>query len=298
MKIAHIILAHRDFEHIERLVKRLATFSDIYIHIDSLVDQSDLVEALKDIKNCFFLQNRIHCGWGCWNGVVATVELLRATLDKEYDRITFLQGADYPIKKDTEIVQFYNKFASTEFIRGCFISNSKDSYFWPKCRYLSFRNNSNVVKKILTKFLHMTKIKMRSGYITSDEGTKLGVYWGGALWSVTGECAKYIVEYYDSHPKFNRWFYYTFAPDELYFVTVIMNSPYKTKTMNGGAEPENRGTTNWRCLHKWEYLPGRAKIYTIKDIQEIASCSELYIRKVCTDESTELLNELDDINKI
>ena len=81
-------ISHRDFEHIERLVKRLATFSDIYIHIDSLVDQSDLVEALKDIKNCFFLQNRIHCGWGCWNGVVATVELLRATLDK-YDRISF-----------------------------------------------------------------------------------------------------------------------------------------------------------------------------------------------------------------
>ena len=57
-----------------------------------------------------------------------------------------------------------------------------------------------------------------------------------------------------------------------------------------------KGTINWRTLHIWEYLPGRAKVYTIGDFDFLKQCKELYVRKVNSVDSKELLDRLDKIN--
>ena len=47
---------------------------------------------------------------GGWNAVVAEMKLLELALNSgSYDRIVFLQGADYPLKTDIEIYNFFLK---------------------------------------------------------------------------------------------------------------------------------------------------------------------------------------------
>lgn len=298
MRIAHLILAHTDLYHISRLAKRLLQFSDVYIHIDVKTDATDLIRELSLYGNCYFVNERLHCDWAGWNAVKAEVELIRLALKTDsYDRLVFLQGADYPIKTNKEIISFYENNRDTEYIRGCQVTDSTDPYFWPKCRYISLRNNPNKLKKVFNLINRKLRLKLRSGWIKED-GKSYPVYWGGALWSITGECGTYILEFYDNHPKFNQWFYYTFAPDELYFVTVVMNSIYRDRTCAHGPEPEMRGTANWRTLHIWEYLPGKAKIYTLDDYQFLKKRKELYVRKVNSMESKELLDCLDKENEV
>lgn len=298
MRLAHLVLAHTDLNHVYRLTKRLLGFSDVFIHIDANTNASKLIEKLSNYDNCYFMNNRLHCDWGGWNAVRAEVELIRLAMQtKKYDRLVFLQGADYPIKTDVEVKDFFKKNNDVEYIRGCQISGIDDPYYWQKCRYISFMNNPNAVKRTLNFVSRKLKLKIRSGYIT-EGGNKYPVYWGGALWSFTGKCASYLLNFYDNHPKFNRWFWHAFASDELYFVTVIMNSPLKDRTYASGSEKPMKGTINWRTLHIWEYLPGRAKVYTIRDYDFLKRCKELYVRKVNSIDSKELLDKLDKENTL
>ena len=291
MKIAHLILAHKDPEHIKRLAKVLSQFSDVFIHIDLRVDESVFRTGLEHYPNVFFTEKRIKCYWGGWSLVEATMLLLQKALKNNYDRYVLLQGLDYILKSPTQIIEFFSQNSMIEFIRGCNISESKDKYFTQKCRQFWFFDNMNVLYRIYNKLNTILRINLRNGRIPDDKN--YDVFYGSAQWALTNSCAKYIVEFHDHHPRFNRWFKYSLCPDELYFQTIVLNSDYRLKTKAGGSEKEIRGLVNWRNLHYFEY-PKQIRILTSSDFEFLKGRNELYIRKVTSSESGELLNRLDD----
>ena len=237
---------------------------------------------------------------GGYNAIQCEIELLRLALNTgNYKRFIFLQGADYPIKSDAEIVEFFNRNSATEFIRGCAISDSKDKQLYNKSRYFLFINYSNFFTRIVNKLTRTFDIKLRDGRIHCD-AEDYTVYWGSAQWAFTDECAKYIVSWFDEHPKFNRWFFYSLTCDETYFVTVVMNSYFASSTLYGRTEDESNKLNKWRNLTYFDYShdPQKrgCKVFTESDIDELLSASELYVRKVNTELSTELLDKLDKQN--
>ena len=122
------------------------------------------------------------------------------------------------------------------------------------------------------------------------------VFWGSAQWALTGDCAKYILDFHDNHFQFNKWFYHAFPADELYMQTIVMNSPYRDKTLYGGPESPQKGLSNWRNLHYFEYLPGKIKVFTDKDFSFLCDRDELYVRKVNSNDSNRLMELLDKRN--
>lgn len=296
VKIAYLVLAHRDSEHIQRLVKRASRTGDIFLHIDAKSDVD--IYSFEDMPdNVKVMETRFRTEWGGFCAVAATVEMMRSAMrQKQYDRLILLQGADYPIKSDKEILDFFEKNKEIEYIRGCCCSGQKDAYFAEKCRYYLFYNNRNIIKKCWNKASRILKLKLKNGYIR-DKDQKYPVYWGSAQWALSGKCASYLIQFYDEHPEFNRWFLSAFPADELYFTTVVMNSSYKSRTTAGGPEPARRGVENWRNLHYFIYEPGRIKVFSMKDREAIQGMKELFIRKVDTEQSTSLLDWLDEQNE-
>jgi hypothetical protein len=290
LKIAHLILAHKDPEHIQRLARVLSQFSDVFIHIDLKVDESIFRTGLELDPNVFFTEKRIKCYWGGWSLVEATMVLLKKALKNNYDRYVLLQGLDYILKSPTQIIDFFSQKNEIEFIRGCNISESKDWYFTQKCRQLWFFDNRNIFYRIYNNLNNILRINLRNGRIYDDKN--YCVFYGSAQWALTNSCAKYITEFHDHHPRFNRWFKYALCPDELYFHTIILNSEYRLKTLAGGPEKEIRGLVNWRNLHYFEY-PKQIRIFTESDLDFLIGRKELYIRKVTSSESGKLLNRLD-----
>ena len=302
--IAHLVLAHADVHHVTRLVKRLSAFSDVFLHYDSESDDNELLLNLHDLigHGVYYLQPRRHCAWGGYNAVQCEIELLRFALStSNYKRLVFLQGADYPIKTDAEIVEFFNRHTATEFIRGCPISASKDKQLYNKSRYFLFINYSNLLTRIANKLTRSLDLKLRDGYIHCGRDAYT-VYWGSAQWALTGECAKYVINWHDDHPKYNRWFYYSLTCDETYFVTTVMNSKYASSTLYGRAELEHNELNNWRNLTYFDYSydPKKrgCKVFTELDVDELLLTNELYARKVNTELSTALLDKLDERNRI
>lgn len=296
MRLTHLILAHNDPELIGRLVKKLTSFSDVYIHIDKKVDIKKFTECVGYNPRCIFIDKRYSCNWGGWNAVRAEIELVKFALKtNQYDRLVFLQGADYPIKSSEYIMSYFEKYSKVEFNRACCISGQKDEYFSSLCCEFHFLNYHNFLERCINRVArkYCGKMFRRSGFIKANH-KRYPVYWGSAQWAITGECAKYISDYYDTNKTFNSWFWHCFPSDELYFSTVIMNSFLAEMTLKGGPEICRKGLVNWRNLHYFEYLPGEIKILTEGDWETIKQRDELYIRKVSSKRSGILLDLIDD----
>lgn len=248
-RIAHLLMAHTDPEHITRLVNRLTAFSDVFIHIDSGVPIEKFTELLKDNNRCSFVKTRYRTAWGSWVAVSAEIAMIEAALAAgTYDRFVFLQGNDYPIKSNHFIQSFFDEHKAINFLRACRCTDSKNKYFYGRCRHYVFPNKRNILKKIADRITRKLDIKLRDGWIY-DSGERYPVYWGSAQWAITQDFAQYVVNFYKNHNDFNSWFYNAFPADEMYFAMVIMNSKFADTTLVGGPEPEKPGLTNWRNLH-------------------------------------------------
>lgn len=95
-------------------------------------------------------------------------------------------------------------------------------------------------------------IRLKKDFII-DGDQRYAVFYGSAQFEITYSCMKYILSFYEKHPMFNRYFKAAFAPDESYFASIVMNSKFSNRTINGGPEKAKRGLINWQNLYYFEY---------------------------------------------
>lgn len=293
IKIAYLILAHTDPEHVARLATRISVpnKADVYIHVDKKTDIEPFKKLVKG--SITFIEDRITVNWGGYNSVLATLSLLKtAYKSANYDRFILLQGLDYPIASNNKIFNFFEENNDVEFIRACKITGSKDTYHTDRCQYYWFYDDKNLIKKMINKANSLLPIKLRKGYVHDDK--IYNVYWGSALWALTNNCVEYILNFSGSHEKFNNYFKHVFPPDETYFHSIVYNSPFGLKTHYGGEEPERHGLVNWKNIHYFEY-PDNIKIFTEIDYEQLTKLDFLFFRKATTEKSIKLLDMIDGI---
>jgi hypothetical protein len=61
---------------------------------------------------------------------------------------------------------------------------------------------------------------------------KFRPFGGGSYWCLRKECVQYIHGFVEGNPRFINFFKYVHIPDEMFFQTVLLNSPYKEKIIN------------------------------------------------------------------
>jgi hypothetical protein len=98
MKIAYLILAHNNYNHLRRLVKALnGSTSTFFIHIDK---KSEMPDNLHDFENVIFVK-RSKVWWSGWSIVDATLRLMRVAVSHGFDYYILLSGTDYPIRPNS-----------------------------------------------------------------------------------------------------------------------------------------------------------------------------------------------------
>src|SRR5450432_298360 len=108
MRIACIIMAHKDPQQIERLIKKFQGFPfDFYIHLDKKINQQPF-EFLADIPQVQFINDRVHVRWASYSFLIAVLKAFKQVLfsGKKYDFISVMSGQDYPIKPVKKIYEY------------------------------------------------------------------------------------------------------------------------------------------------------------------------------------------------
>lgn len=304
MKIAFLNLCHTDPKIVARVADKLTKNPDfdMYIHVDLKSDIEPFQELLKDNKQVYFTKQRQKVYWGGYHAILATYILLEEALasPRKYDYVVLLQNLDYPIKSNEYIQDFFEKNKGTEYIRGCHIAKTKDWHYAEKYKIYNTRdkdfylNNHSKFVKLLWDGMNAIKSISTIGFngVHKENGEKIELYYGTAQWAVTRECAEYMIEFKNNHPKFNQRMQHIKFPDEEYFHTIVHNSRFKEHCVKYD-EPVKRWLVNWRNIHYFEFPNTGVVVFTEKDFDKLMSREELFCRKVKSDISDQLLEKID-----
>lgn len=292
MKVGFLILCHTDPRHVGRLARRLADTEQfcVRIHVDKKSEEMAFRQTVSSGKRIAFIGEREDCRWGRMGTVRAELALIEAGIKAGCDRLVLLQGLDYPLKSNQEILTFFQEHPETEYLRACRISDSQDEYHYKRCRRYWMLNDS-LPARLWNRLNDCFPMYIRSGIY--QEGEKgYPCYWGSAQWALTAECAAFMLDFVKTHPGFMKYYNHIFPCDETFFASILYNSAFAGRTAAGGPEPEKRYLVNWRNLHYFEY-PKQIRIFRQEDYEFLKGREELFVRKVCSGQSDGLLDMLD-----
>ena len=290
-RVAYLILCHTDPPQLERLTNALDHRADFFIHVDLKSDISAFM-ALSLPNTARFIEERERVSWGGFSIVRATVKLITAALEENnhYSHLVLLSGLDYPIKPASKICDFLQSHADTQFIRFFDVAQCPEIHLKSTIHY-HFRENlynssrlvyvDKAIRKVMTALASPFK-KAPLHNITHCFGSQ----W----WAITLDCARYIMEYIGRHADLVRFYQSAHAPDELFFHTIVANSPFVSQTR--GIEPyPGPGTYKLANLHF--ITKDLKKVFTEKDFSDLAQSKKYFVRKITSGQSLNLIKCID-----
>ena len=241
MQIAYLILAHADPLHLQRLTAKLSIEGAvIFIHVDK---KSDL-KKFQHIQEprIIFINARVPVYWGDFSQVQAILNLLDAALTSKFDiqRLVLLSGVDYPIVPMDDIVALFATHSATEFMNA--VQMPADTAGKPISRMNNFVVRPGTfriarkLKRACQRLGLIPKHRDHAAYLKD-----LVPFGGSTWWAITRDAGEYVRQFVHTRADIVTFFKNVECPDEAFFQTVLMNSPYAENVSR------NLTYTDWRA---------------------------------------------------
>lgn len=275
VSIAYILQVHRGPGQINKFIRQLAAdrHSDIYIHIDRKSMRAISHEIMSG-GNIEIIKDNVEVIWGDISQVDATLSLLKSQKKsrKKYDFVCFRSGQDLLVRNGLHNHLKRNK--GKIFMNAKKIENSaSESYFWkvqwPKFtrhRYDSIFHPYRILRPALIGLYNLGV-----NIIPNRNRLPMNVYRGSSWFCIPFEVAEYIIDYLEKNPWYYEAFRNALAPDEYFFQTIIMNSPYAS-----GIVCDNLTYLNFGKSYSDNNHPVTLKM---KDLPEIEASGKFFARK-------------------
>jgi hypothetical protein len=265
------------------------------VHVDKRTDDTQyqkIVAGIGHLGNVVFLKRNI-CHWGDFGLVRATLTGLKylCQYKVEFDYAFLITGQDYPIKSNNQIETFLSKANTKEFVsyfplpwepwkseRGGFERIENWHYRFGNNNYIGTSHKDHK----LTPSLNSSRYYRLPIIIPKRTFPKnFDPFGGSQYWCITRECVDYINIFVKQNPKFVNFRKYVDIPDEMFFQTMLLNSPLKDKII-----PDNL-----RCIH-WT-KEGTPRIWQVEDFEILSRSKALFARKFDESVDSEILDLID-----
>jgi Core-2/I-Branching enzyme len=275
MKVAHILLVHKNPQQIIRLVKRLAHPDvDCWIHIDKKFDTDNFRNVLSK-ENVFFIENNIKVDWGCYNTLEAMLLSIRNVLstNKDYDYINFLSGQDYVLYPPVTFLKYLKANKGKEFIGIQPYKATNQNIIRIEKYHLNGYSfaGKDFVQRVINKILPNRKFPYHFEI-------RKGPQW----FTISREAAKYALDFTEKNTKFVRYFKLVDTPDEFFFQTILYNSDFRLNIFDV-------------VFHytDWSQNKRNPKLLTLEDKDNILSSPYFFARKFDMEIDSDILDMLD-----
>jgi Core-2/I-Branching enzyme len=289
MRIAYLILVHRNPRLLKRAIETLSSEDcGFFIHVDRKVNIQEFSAIYGN--NVFFSEQRISVHWGEFSQVEATMQLMRQALacSANYEYFVFLQGSDYPLRSSKYIRVFLRANRGKEFIS--LVKMPAAGYPLSKINNLRYPSATPVLRFI-------TRIMARLGLAQRDHRRYLGglqAYAGQAWWTLSRQACCYILEFAACNPHLEKYFRNAFTSDEMFFHTILGNSPFGTRVRR------NLTYVDWSVHgdHPTTLTDGHVTFFEAQEKvwleDEWGSGEALFARKF-SDDNLDLLDRIDQL---
>jgi hypothetical protein len=272
MRIAYVLTVHKNPAQVGRLLRRLATDNAVFVlHVDQRAgDDVDAAirQEVADLPAEFVPRHR--CFWGGFGFVRGALKGIERLLARgiPFDHVVLLSGQDYPLRPAAAIERFFAEAPDRSFMHVERLPTS----FWRRGGFTRIERWHLVSYKAL----HLPVPWHR----TVPGG--LAPYGGEAWWTFTRPVAEHVHSFVENNPSFVRFFEHVLHPSELFFHTIVMNSPYAN-------------TVEREYLHyvDWSEDPGPVILRT-GDLESLRASGKLFARKFDTEVDARVLDLIDE----
>lgn len=238
-------------------------------------------QELFDVPNVFFVQDRIDIRWAGYTTAEAALSGIRAIVASgiKYDFVNLITGQDYPVKSADHIAGFLADNIGKEFMLYKYFDTEWTEAISRVDRY-HFNDFNFKGRHRLEKVVNLLTPKRKFPLNMTLCGKE-------TFWTLSLDCAKYVVDYIDSNPKLRRFLRYTWGSDEFIFQTIIMASPFKANVVNN----------NYRYIN-WPEVGSRPNVFVAADYDRIMASDALFGRKFDINTDEKIFDLLDKANNL
>lgn len=216
--------------------------------------------------------------WAQISMVTATINLVEeAHRHGKYDYYWLTSGQDWPLYSADEIVNFFKNHDGENFIQ-----------YWDSKNYGNHLQNNldkrnqiyfplwMIGRRLWQKVVKRGWVELTGGYNRTWKSfmrkqLQIEFYFGSQWWALTGETVEWIINYLGQHEDYYIFYKNTVCPDESFFQTLVMLSPYAD---------ENTDYLTYLHFQKGANSPD---ILTEDDLQRAKESKYLVMRKVDMD---------------
>lgn len=270
--VAYVIAAHRNPEQVVRLITRLVTpRATFVVHIDRRApDEVDAAirRGTKGVATVHFVA-RNRCYWAGIGVVTATLKAFDYLLDRgiPFSHAVLLSGQDYPLRPAHVIERTFDDAMGRTFMKCVPLPTP----FWPDGGLPRTENWYLVWRR---------RVRLRVPWERRVPGG-LTLY-GGETWGAFARpMVEYIREFVDLNPRYYRFFKHVLHANELFFQTIMMNSPHAGSVVQD----------DLRYID-WSVDPGPA-VLRRHDYDRLVEARKLFARKFDMAVDAEILDHLD-----
>lgn len=289
LKHAYLIMAHNEFDILEKLVTRLDyPNNDIFIHVDRKAKEFDCNHERKIIqlvkKGKIRFTKRLNVTWGGDSQIKLELMLLEEASQKYHDYYHLLSGVDLPIKSHDYIDAFFQQNQGKQFI---FFDEEEDrhKYFLKRLRYYHIPiNTANVItmeiSSLVSKILYKLQYSFHTDRLKNCQIPIDNFHKGSCWFDITHDFARYALDQMNQK-DYKRIFRFTNCCDEVFMQTIIVQSSFSSTMCNdlirfadwskGGKSPEMLSMSHWDALVKSSALFARkfSEVYDNNIVEKV-----------------------------
>jgi len=281
MKQAILIIAYKDVEQLINIVRFFNDDFRFYIHIkkSSKIAEEELLR-LKGLKNVVLVSRKYEVKWGGFNLLQVILYLSQEALkDRNIEYIHLISGQDFPIKASNHFTEVLRRNKGKEFIE--YVTPPSPQFLKRLSYYYFFDFIDSKKGKGNIRVFALIKLQKRLG-LNRKKPVKVDLAVGSAWWTLSYECVRYVIDYTKRNPSFLGRLKYTWCPEEFYFQSILLNSPYK----------ENIVSNNLRYID-WSSRNGsHPAILDESDYDRVLRSPQLFARKIEQPVSNKLIQKL------
>lgn len=288
MRIAFLILAHRNADQVERLCLRLRPHN-VFVHADAQAADFPTNQLAK-LPGVTVVSPRRAIYWGDFSMVEATLTLLSAaSAVGSFDRYVLLSGECYPAKPIAALEEAFETNPRREWISLTPIAAGSQLEImtgrrWRMAPLVGARGLDAKLRGAWNKASKMFGRDFRREIGTTP-------YFGSQWFGLSARCVGMILKFVPAHPEFVRAYRSVYAPDEHFFQTIVGNSEFAASAIH----VKERGVATNQSAPLHQIAPSEDRYFgnSGKDFDLVVGTGKFFLRKVSLQRSGPLLDRVD-----
>jgi hypothetical protein len=277
-KQVFLIQAHKDIGQLNALVEHLRDDDFlVYVNLDRKCD----LDPAAVHPAARLVRERIDVHWGTFSQVQAVLNSLRQIVAEvaDFDKVLFLSAQDFPLLSNAALKAELASLRGRELLDTVAIGRAPGQWA-ADYRYQYFHpQDGGRVRRLAAALANRA---MRASGIRRRMHGGLQPWGGSSWWALSRDCVRMLLERVDREPGLARYFATVACPDEMFFQTIVMNSPLRERVLG----------SNFRYVQWPENGARNPKVLDEGDFERIAASRAHFCRKLDSRASAGLMARL------